>query len=103
MDVLAGEVVGVFAHVEGSDQNGSRRFKPFDQGGIAPGRCALAVDLGARTRRQFLDIEQILDRKRHAGERSKGFLLRPILIDHPGACDRTGVGDGGEAVKNGIA
>ena len=31
MHVLAGEVVGVFAHVERADQHGAGRFHPLDQ------------------------------------------------------------------------
>ena len=31
MDVLAGEVVGVFAHVERADQHGAGGFEPLDQ------------------------------------------------------------------------
>ena len=35
VDVLAGEIVGVFAHVERADQHRAGRFQPLDQGGIA--------------------------------------------------------------------
>ena len=35
MDVLAGEVVGVFAHVERADQHRAGGFHPLDQGRIA--------------------------------------------------------------------
>ena len=38
MHVLAGEVVGVFAHVERADQHGAGRFQPLDQRGVARGR-----------------------------------------------------------------
>ena len=31
MHVLAGEVVGVFAHVERADQHGAGGFQPLDQ------------------------------------------------------------------------
>ena len=33
--VLAGEVVGVFAHVERADQHRAGRFQPLDQRGVA--------------------------------------------------------------------
>ena len=35
MDVLAGEVVGVFAHVERADQNRAGRLQPLDQRRVA--------------------------------------------------------------------
>ena len=38
MHVLAGEVVGVFAHVERADQHRAGRFQPLDQRGVARGR-----------------------------------------------------------------
>ena len=31
MDVLAGEVIGVFAHVQRAHKDGAGRFKPGDQ------------------------------------------------------------------------
>ena len=37
--VLAGEVVGVFAHVERADQDGAGRFEPLDQRRIARRRA----------------------------------------------------------------
>ena len=37
VDVFAGEVVGVFAHVERADQHGAGGFQPFDQRRIARG------------------------------------------------------------------
>ena len=69
MHVLAGEVVGVFAHVERADQHRAGRFEPLDQRRVARRRRALAVDLRAGERRQARDVEQVLDRERHAGER----------------------------------
>ena len=36
--VLAGEVVGVFAHVERADQHGAGRFQALDQRRVARGR-----------------------------------------------------------------
>ena len=34
MDVLAGEVIGVFAHVQRAHQDGAGRFQPGDQGAV---------------------------------------------------------------------
>ena len=41
VDVLAGEVVGVFAHVERADQHRAGRFEPRDQRRIALAPAAI--------------------------------------------------------------
>ncbi len=69
--VFAGEVVGVFAHVERADEDRAGRFQPLDQRRVARGRRHVAVDLRAGQRRQAGDVEQILDRERHAGQRAE--------------------------------
>jgi hypothetical protein len=51
VDVLAGEVVGVFAHVERTDEDGAGRLQPLDQRGIARRRRQIAVDFRAGQRR----------------------------------------------------
>src|SRR5919197_4832350 len=66
--VLAGEVVGVFAHVERADEDGARRLQPLDQRRVARGGGMLAVDLRAGERRQSSDVEQVLDREWNARE-----------------------------------
>jgi hypothetical protein len=43
--VFAGEVIGIFAHIQRADQNGAGRFEPLDQYGVARGRRRVAVDL----------------------------------------------------------
>ena len=63
--VLAGEVVGIFAHVERADENGARLFQPLDQCRIARSRRRIAIDLRAGKRRQAGDVEQVLHRERH--------------------------------------
>ena len=45
MHVLAGEIIGVFAHVERADQHRAGGFQPLDQGGIARRRLQVAIDL----------------------------------------------------------
>ena len=67
MLVLAGEVVGVLAHVERADQHRTRGLEPFDESCIGAGRGALAIDLRVGQRRQARHVEQVLDRERHAG------------------------------------
>ena len=44
-DVLAGEVVGVFAHVQRADQDRAGRFQPRDQRRVGVGGRMVAVDL----------------------------------------------------------
>ena len=47
MHVLAGEVVGIFAHIERADQYGAGRFQFFDQRRIAFRGRISAIDLRA--------------------------------------------------------
>ncbi len=81
MDVLAGEVVGVFAHIERAHQDGAGGFEPFDERRIAHRRRAGAVDLGARERRQSLDVEQVLDREGNARQRPERPVVGALLVD----------------------
>ncbi len=103
MDVLAGEVVGVFAHVERADQDGAGGFQPLDQRRVARRRRQVAVDLGAGERRQAGDVEQILDRERHAGERAERLAPRARGVDRFGAQQRALFGDRGEGIENRVA
>ena len=43
MNVLAGEIIGVFAHVDGADEHRAGGFEARDHGGIACGRRAVAI------------------------------------------------------------
>ena len=103
VDVLAGEIVGVLAHVERADQHRTGGFQSFDQNGVARRRRVAAVDLGARARRETGDIEQVLDSDRNSGERAEGSTLRMRVVD----CARPFAGaigeDGGEGIEDGIA
>ena len=92
--VLAGEVVGEFAHVQRADENGAGGFEPGDQRRVRIRRRTLAVDLRTGQSRHSGDVDQVLDRKRHTGERPAG-LGR-------GARPRTVGGDGGNAFNNGL-
>ena len=70
--VLAGEVVGVLAHVERADQHGAGRFQALRSAwhrASAGGRSRLILEPAQR--RQAGDVEQVLDRERHAGERTR--------------------------------
>ena len=80
-DVLAGEVVGVFAHVERADQDRAGGLEPLDQRLVMHGGRKLAVDLRARARRQALYVEQVFHREWHARERPERFARRARLVD----------------------
>jgi hypothetical protein len=81
MPVHAGEVVGVLAHVERADQHGVGCFEATDHDGVARGRRIVAVDLRAGARRQPGDVDQVLDRERHAGERPERRAARALGVD----------------------
>ena len=98
VDVLAGEVVGVFAHAEGPDQHGARRLQPPDQGGVAGSRRPLAVDPRARPRRQTGDVEEVLDREGHPGEGAESVAPGPRGVEGSGA----GGGALGQAVGEAV-
>ncbi len=103
VDVFAGEVVGVFAHVERADQDGAGGFQPLDQRRVARRRRQVAVDLRSGERRQAGDVEQVLDREWHAGERPDRFAARARGVDRFGAQQRALLGDRGEGVEHRIA
>ena len=93
--VLAGEVIGVFAHVQCADQDRAGGFKSRDQRCVGGSRRMLAVDLRAGERRQAGDVDQVLHRERHAGERSR-------RICHGTRAGAFG-GDGGKGVQHRVA
>jgi len=100
--VLAGEIVGIFAHVERAHEHGAVRFEPRDQRRIARRRRALAIDLGAGERGQSRDVEQVFDRERHAGKRTERAAREPRGVDCPGLCQRAILEHGSERVEHGI-
>ena len=89
MHILAGEVVGVFAHVERADQHRAGRLHALDQGGVARRRRKFAIDLRSGAGRQALHIEQVLHRERHAGERARIFAGSDRGVDAAGFRPRT--------------
>jgi hypothetical protein len=101
--VLAGEVVGIFPHVEGADEDGAGRFKARDQGGVARRGGARAIDLRARERRQSRDVEQVLDRERYACERPHRPAVGARGIDRVCPGERALADHCGEGVKYRIA
>ena len=96
MNILAGEVVGVFAHVERADHHRAGRLQPLDQRGVARRRRKIAIDLRSGAGRQALHVEQVLHRERHACERSGIFPGRDGGIDRARLGARAVGGDVGE-------
>jgi hypothetical protein len=99
VDVLAGEIVCVFAHIESADEDGARKFKPLDERGIPPSRLILAIDLGAGERGKSGNIEQILDRERHTRQWAKRFAVRTRLVERMSAINSALVGNRGKAIE----
>ena len=97
--VLAGEIVGVFAHVERADEDRAGRFETRDERRVRACGRALAVDLRSRARRQARDVEEVLDRERRARERAELFAARAGGVDLLGLLKRARrrhVGEGAE-------
>ncbi len=69
--VLGREAVGVLVHVERADQDGAGALEAGDERRVDGGGRTLALDLRAGARRQAGDVEQVLDREGHAGERQR--------------------------------
>ena len=103
MHILAGEVVGVLAHVERTDQHRTRRLKALDQRRVAFGRRMIAIDLGTGERRKSRDVEQVLDRERNARERTERLALRPRTINCPRPESRSVGDDHRKGVKSWVA
>ena len=102
MHILAGEIVGVFAHVERADQHGALRLHALDQRGVARRRREIAVDLRSGAGGKTFYVEQVLDRERHAGERPDLLAGGDRGIDRAGFCTRAVGGDVGERIQHGI-
>src|SRR5262252_4725185 len=81
MSVFAGEIVGVLAHVERADENGAGPLQSLDQRGVARRFGVVAVDPRASDGRDAFDIEQVLDRERHAGKRADIASLAAGSVD----------------------
>jgi hypothetical protein len=103
MDVLASKVIGVFAHIERADQHRALRFQLFDQRRVMLRRRQLAVDLGAGTRREARNIEQVLHRERHARQWAQRLAGGMRDIERFRARQRALGGDVSEGVEHLIA
>ena len=87
VNVAAGEIVSVFAHVERADQNAARSFETRDHCRVRLGRRVVAVDLGAGSGRQPFDIEQVLHSEGRASKRAQ------VLSAHAGRIDGVSLGE----------
>ena len=104
VDVLAGEVVGVFAHVERADQHGAGRLQPRDQRGVARWRARRSrlifepASVGRpATSNRFLTAN---------GTPASGPSARPSarrVVDGARLGERARSRDGGEGVERRIA
>jgi hypothetical protein len=97
VNILAGEVVGVFAHIERADEHRAGRLQPLDQRRVLLRGRMRPIDLGAGDGRQPCDVEKVLDRERHAGERQARFVARGV--ERARAALRALGGDGGEGIE----
>jgi hypothetical protein len=103
-DVLAGEVVGILAHVERPEADCPGRFEPLHQLRICSRGRQFAVDLAAGPRRQALHVEQVLDREGDARQRVALALL-DLGIDQRRTLDRTlgqHIGEGAQPLIVGL-
>ncbi len=98
MRILAGEIVGVLAHVETADQDGAGLFQAPHKRAVTRGRRIVVVDLRAGARREAGYIEQVLDREGHARQRPLGLAG----IDRRGALARTVGHNVGKGVDLGL-
>ena len=102
MHVLAGEVVGVFAHVERADQHRAGGFHALDQRGVARRRRKVAVDLRARARRQALARRTGSSPRTARRRAGRPFAGGDRGIDRAGLGARAIGGDVGEGIQDGI-
>src|SRR5262249_1304283 len=93
--VFAGEIVGVFTHVKGTDQYRVGRFQPGDERRIRRRRRQSTIDFGAGEGGKAGDVVKVLDGERHAGELTARRPARAGSIDGSRLGERSLAGDGG--------
>ncbi len=101
MHVFAGEIVGVFAHVERANQDRAGGFHAFDQRRVTGGFWQVAIDFRSSAGGKPLHVEQVFHREWHAGELADSLARRSI--DRLGLRARAIGGDVGEGIEDGIA
>ncbi|MEJ2655556.1 MAG: hypothetical protein P8Z69_09775 [Acidihalobacter sp.] len=102
MGVLAGEVVGVFAHVERAAEHGAGVLQTFDERGVRCRGRVVAVDLGAGEGGDTFDVEQVLDRVRNTGQWSDDLAVGDGAVDRGSFFLGAFCGDFREGVEIGI-
>jgi hypothetical protein len=100
--VLAGEVIGVFAHIERADEDRAGGFETAHQHRIARRRRQIAVDFRAGAGRQAGNVDEVLHRERYAGKRPERLATRAARIERLGALASAFRGDVSEGIDLGI-
>src|ERR1700677_2530272 len=103
VNIPAREVVGEFAHVERADQNAARGFQARDHCCVRLGRRAIAGDLGAGSRPQYFDVEQVLDRKGWAGKWPETLSACAGRVDRVSLGERARRGQVGKRAERAIS
>ncbi len=102
MSILTGEVIGVFTHIERAYEDRAGAFKPRDERCVLASRSAVAIDFGACTSGQARNVEQVLDRKGYAGERTKRLAVNPRRVDRIRPSERARRRHVGEGAERGV-
>ena len=102
MGILAGEVIGVFTHVQRAHEDCALRFQIGDQRRVRLGGGMVAVDARAREGDLACDVVEVLHGEEGARQRAAILAPRMARIEHRGL--RTGArgGDAGEGAQRGI-
>ena len=103
VNILAGEVVGVFAHIERAEEDGAGGFEPLDQRRVAMRRRIVAIDFRAGDGGNARDIDEVLDRERHARKRAYRFAPRARGVDRLRPQQRALLGDRSERIQQRVA
>lgn len=103
MRVFGGEAVGVFVHVQGTDQDRAGVPHPRDQSSVLRGGRIGGVDATACQGHFISDVEQVFDGVGHACQRRQCFATSAACVDGGGFLARAGFGHGGKAVVRGVA
>src|SRR4051794_16614286 len=81
MLVLPREIIGILAHVQGTDEKRVLRFESRDQEGVRRRGRPVGIDLRASESRQPGNVEQVLDAVDDPRERADTLAARAAGID----------------------
>jgi hypothetical protein len=102
VDVLAGEVIGVFAHVQRAHEDRALRFHVGDERRVRLGWGVVAVDARACQRDLACDVVEVLHREESARQRAAIFAPCMARIESRSLRTRTLRSDAGEGAQRGI-